>query len=315
MPAAPVGLGVPYGYRATHVWRGPLTGQSVQDVVVASEGPPVTFQGLHSRDIRVLAWDPLAHQWTVAFDAQKVFVQPAGDPGSSNTGPGFGQTPPPTAPMLDPKADVTLGPVRFVQLLPGRAEQLAFSASMNYGGSGVPGVLAVVSFPGGITDVVYTWNGEGLQSWNVADHALAARAEYWTPADAHCCPLTTYTFTIAKRNGFLEETSDSRSWLGVNVKETRPNDWPVTPLRVTSLADKSPASGRLHVGDVLLDVLNAPKKVRSIFDKIVELHPGETAKLLVERGGAKITVSVKLGSQKDAFGQYLEQGDYTAAAL
>lgn len=314
VPPAPVGLGVPYGYRTTHVWRGNLSGQPVQDVIVASEGPPVTFQGFHSRDIRVLVWDPLAHQWSVAFDAQKVLAQPGGDPGSSNTGPGWVPSPPPTTPLLDPKADVYLGPVRLVQLLPGTTQQLAFSAAMNYGGSGVPGVLAVVSFAGGVANVVYTWNGEGLQSWSVANRVLSARAEYWTPADAHCCALTTYAFTIARTRGYLAETSDTRSWLGVTVKETKPNEWPTSPLQVTELSDKSPASGRLRVGDVLLGVLNAPKppkaftgsaQVKSVFDKIILLHPGDTAKLLVERDGSKITVPVRLGSQKDAFGVYL----------
>lgn len=324
VPAAPIGLGVPYGYRTTHVWRGDLSGQSVQDVVVASEGPPATFQGFHSRDIRVLVWDPLAHQWTVAFDAQKTFSLPGGDPGSSNTGPGFVPRPPPTTPLLDPKADVTLGAVRLVQLLPGARHQLAFSASMNYGGSGVPGVLAVISFEGGIADVVYTWNGEGLRSWNVANRVLGARAEYWTPADAHCCALTTYAFTIAQRNGYLRETSDTRSWLGVEVEETKPNDWPVTPLKVTQIADKSPAAGHIRVGDVILDVVNAPKppkafagsaQVKSIFDKVILIPPGGTAKLLVERGGARVVVPVTLGSQKDAFGQFLPENDYKAAAL
>lgn len=324
IPRTPIGLGVPYGYRTTHVWRANLTGQSVPDVVVASEGPPVTFQGFHSRDIRVLAWDPLARQWTVAFDAQKTFAPPpGGDPGSSNTGPGFVPRPT-TTPLLDPKADVTLGAVRFVQLLPGPSQQLAFYASMNYGGSGVPGVLAVVDFAGGVANIVYSWNGEGLQRWNVENRVLSAQAEYWTPADAHCCPLTSYRFTIAKRKGYLEETNDTRSWLGVNVKVTKPDDWPTSPLRVTEIAERSPAAGRLRVGDVLLDVLGAPKppkafagspQVKSIFDKLILLRPGETAKLLVERDGKQIIVPVRLGSQKDAFGQFLDEKDYTAAAL
>jgi hypothetical protein len=325
VPSAPVGLGVPYGYRAIHVWHADLSAPSVQDVVVASEGPPVTSQGFHSRDIRVLVWDPLAHQWTVAFDAQKTFARDGfGDPGASNGGPGYISAPPSKTPLLDPKADVTLGSVRFVQLLQGKRQQLAFSASMSYGGSGVPGVLAVVDFAGGIADVVYTWSGEGLRSWSVANRVLSARAEYWTPADAHCCPITTYTFTIAQRKGYLTETSDSRSWLGVEVKETKPNEWPTSPLQVTQVVDKSPAAGHLRVGDVLLGVANAPKKpkafhgmpqIETVFDELILMHPGQTAKLLVERDGARVVVPVTLGSQKDAFGIYLPANDYTAAAL
>jgi hypothetical protein len=325
VPAAPIALGVPPGYRATHVWRGDLSGQSVQDVVVASEGPPATFQGFHSRDIRVLVWDPLAQGWSVAFDAQKVFpLDVAGDPGASNDGPGSVAAPPPKTPLLDPRADVTLGPVRIVTLLRGTRQQLAFSASMNYGGSGVPGVLAVVDFAGGIADVDYTWSGEGLRSWSVAKRVLSARAEYWTPADAHCCPITTYTFTVARKNGYFAETSDSRSWLGVEVKETKPSEWPTSPLRVTQVVAKSPAAGHLRVGDVLLGVANAPPKpkafhgmpqIKTVFDELILMHPGQTAKLIVERDGARVVVPVTLGSQKDAFGEFLPVNDYTAAAL
>lgn len=176
MPSAPIGLGVPYGYRTTHVWSGDLSGQKVQDVVVASAGPPVTAFGFHSADIRVLLWDPLAHEWSVAFDAQKVYPQLAfEDPGTSNDSPGLGYEGPSTAPILDPKADVGLGNVRLVHLLSGRRDQLAFDASMNYGGSGVPDVLAVVDFKGGLANLAYAWTGEGLMGWSVHNGVLRAR--------------------------------------------------------------------------------------------------------------------------------------------
>lgn len=324
MPAAPVGLGVPYGYRATHVWHGDLSGQKVQDVVVASEGPPVTSQGFHSRDLRVLVWDPLAHRWTAAFDAQKVQENSVGDPGSSNASPGLpGFSAPATAPLLDPKADVTLGPVRLVRLVPGKREQLAFSASMNYGGSGVPGDLAVVDFAGGIANVIYAWTGEGLRSWSVAHRVLSARAEYWTPTDAHCCPITSYRFTVERqKDGYVGETSDGRAWIGVVVHQIDEASGLTGDLRVTELADDSPAAGRLHVGDVLVNVLDAPKPPKgfpastySIFDKVALLHPGDVARLLVERSGMQIVVPVKLGSMRQSFGTFLPKTDYTYAAL
>lgn len=324
VPAAPVGLGVPYGYRATHVWRADLSGQSVPDVIVASAGPPVTAFDYHSADLRVLVWDPLAHQWSVAFDAQKVLPSQfgLGDPGSSNDSPGLSYDGPLTTPLVDPKADAGLGPVRFVQLLPGRRDQLAFEATMNYGGSGVPQVLAVVDFKSGIANVIYTWNGEGLIRWHVTEHALHGQAEYWTPTDAHCCALGRYTFSVAQGKYGVEETGDTRAWLGVVVQQLNESDGLAGGLRVTGFADNAPAAGHLRVGDVILNVLGAPKPPKnfgvnheSIFDKLILMRPGETARLVVDRGGVRIVVAVKLGSMRDSLGTSLPKTDYTYAAL
>jgi hypothetical protein len=322
VPKAPIGLGVPYGYRATHVWRANLSGQSVPDVVVASAGPPVTSFGFHSADIRVLVWDPLAHQWSVAFDAQR--VRPSeftlNDPGGSNWSPGLGFVGPVTMPLIDPKANVSLGPVRFVRLLAGT--QLAFEASMDYGGSGVPQVLAVVDFKDGLANVVYSWNGEGLEGWHVAKHALHARAEYWTPTDAHCCALGRYAFVVAERKYGVEEIRDSRPWLGVVVRELNDADGLAGTLRVVGFTDTAPAKGRLRTGDLIVNVLDAPKLPKdrgvaldSIFDKIILLHPGATVRLLVERDGKRIVVPVTLGSMRDSLGTFLPKTDNTYAAL
>lgn len=323
MPSAPIGLGVPYGYRTTHVWSGDLSGQKVQDVVVASAGPPVTAFGFHSADIRVLLWDPLAHEWSVAFDAQKVYPQLAfEDPGTSNDSPGLGYEGPSTAPILDPKADIGLGNVRLVHLLSGRRDQLAFDASMNYGGSGVPDVLAVVDFKGGLANLAYAWTGEGLMGWSVHNGVLRARAEYWTPTDAHCCPTGRYRFSVANGKYGVGETSDSRPWLGAIVHALNQAEGLAGALRVTGFTDKAPAAGHLRVGDVIVNVLGAPKppensgvQTESIFDKLILMRPGEAARLVVERGGRRIVVPVKLGSMRDSFGTELPKTDYTYGAL
>lgn len=326
IPPAPVGLGVPYGYRATHVWQADLSGQSVPDVIVASAGPPVTSFGFHSADIRVLVWDPLAHEWSVAFDAQKVLPPPeSGDPGSSNSSPGLGFEGPSTIPLLDPKADVGLGTVRFVRFLSGRRSQLVFDASMSYGGSGVPSILAMVDFQGGIASLVYSWTGEELLGWNVENRVLRARAMYWTPTDAHCCALGRYSFAVAEGKYGVDEIRDSRPWLGVVVHALSDNSGLAGRLRITgfaSLDDKAPAAGHLHTGDVILDVLNAPKPPKgtpraeySIFDKVILMRPGETARLLIDRDGRQIVVGVRLGSMRQSLGTFRPKTDYTYAAL
>jgi hypothetical protein len=314
---------VPYGYRTTQVWHADLSGQSLLDVVVASVGPPVTFQGFHSRDIRVLVWDPLAHQWSVAFDAQKVFPHDDfGDPGSSNSSPGLAYEGPSTTPLLDPKADVTLGNVRFVHFLSGSRDQLAFDASNDYGGSGVPGNLAVVDFKGGIANLVYAWSGEELLGWSVRNRVLHARAEYWTPTDAHCCAIAQYRFAVAEAKYGAEETSDSRPWLGAIVHQLNDADGLMGHLRVTGFTDKAPAAGRLRSGDVILGIANAPRPPKgfpaatfSIFDKLILMHPGDVARLLIERQGTRMTVPVTLGSMRESFGTFLPKTDYTYAAF
>jgi hypothetical protein len=322
IPSAPVGLGVPDGYRATQVLHANLTGQAAEDVIVASAGPPVTPLGLHSADIRVLSWDPLAHQWSVSFDAQKVQPNvPFSDPSTTNAPPGLYLPASSPTPLLDPNADVTLGPVRSVRLL-GDHDQLAFSAAMNYGGSGVPAVLAVVDFEHGLANLVYAWNGEGLGSWRVADRVLDARAEYWTPTDAHCCAVTSYAFSMAERKGYLQQTRDSRPWLGAIVQQADTSAGLAGSLRVTGFADKAPAAGKLHTGDVIVDVADAPKPPKgfppdtfSIFDKIALMRVDQVAHLEVERDGKQLTVPVRLGSMRSSFGTTLPKTDYTYAAL
>lgn len=323
-PPAPLALGLPAGYRAKQVLHANLSGGPVPDVVVTSVGPPVTGLDFHSADLRVLEWDPLVHRWAVAFDAQKVVPPPvSSNPGNSNTGPGYYPSSsggPPTTPLLDPKANVTLGPVRFGQLLPGKRRQLVFSASANYGGSGVPAVLAVVDFKDGIANVKYTWSGEGLWNWHLSDGVLHARASYWTPADPHCCAIRTYDFAVKAKQGYLTEIQDQRPWLGITVRELSGAD--KTRLEVLSLADKAPAKGHLEVGDVLVKVLNAPAHRKDIgalaspiFDELSLFDAGQTAKLLVRRHGGDVVVSVPLGSLKDSYGEPLPRNDLAVQAL
>jgi hypothetical protein len=174
-------------------------------------------------------------------------------------------------------------------------------------------VLPISSIAGG---------GEGLSSWQVAGGALIACASYWTPADAHCCPLRDYGFTVRAQHGYLLETRDERPWLGVTVHEVDGAGAMSGPLQVTELADRSPAAGHLQFGDVIGGVLNSPPPpkqsdpaaVASIFDKL-NLLAGDVAKLLVSHNGSQIVVSVPLGSMKDSYGQPLPANDFTIEAL
>ncbi len=76
---------------------------------------------------------------------------------------------------------------------------------------------------------------------------------------------------------------------------------------------------------MILDVSNAPPAgksgqlpaANSIYDKLSRLNAGETARLLVERGGARQTVAVKLGSLADPSSTSLviPANDYSVNAL
>jgi hypothetical protein len=236
-------------------------------------------------DLRILTLDNSVHRWRLAWDAQRAA------PHGWTTG------------LLDPKADVSIGPVRFVHLLADRREQLVFSASNNYFGSGIPMSLNVVDLKNGRARLAYSWNGEILRKWRATNGRLSARAMYWTWNDPHCCALRPYRFTIAKRHGALVETADDRPWLGIGV---RSEPYPAIPLRVVSLAANSPAAGRLRAGDVILKVINAPHPPRGkqpwtgLFDQVGLLRPGAVAVLLVNRNGVLIRVHVKVGSEKNA---------------
>jgi hypothetical protein len=328
VPPPPLARVVRSNYRTLRVYRASLSGGRVPEVVVTSAGPPVGSLSFHSADVQVLYWDSLASRWTVVFDAQKVMPPVTlGGPQASNTGPGYfagnTSTDPPT-PILDPKADVQLGPVRFASILPGNRKQLLFSATTSYGGSGVPVTLAVVDVKDGVANVSYLWDGEGLH-WQLSGSTIRGKSPYWTRADAHCCPSRDYQFALAARGGYITETADQRPFLGVLVRQTGGDGAVSSTLQVTQIADNSPAAGRLLVGDLIVDVANArpsrdtgdPAATDSLYNKLTSLDAGETAQLVVERGGARFTVPVKLGSLRDsnATSLIIPPNDYSLDAL
>ena len=156
----------------------------------------------------------------------------------------------------------------------------------------------------------------------IPERVLRARAQYWTPTDAHCCAIAQYRFAVADGKYGADETSDSRPWLGAIVHQLNDADGLMGHLRVTGLTDKAPAAGRLRSGDVILGIANAPRPPKgfpavtfSIFDKLILMHPGDVARLIIERKGARMTVPVTLGSMRESFGTFLPKTDYTYAAF
>lgn len=312
VPQPPYARVVPPNYRAQRVWRASLTGGPVPEAIISSVGPLTGSLGFHPADLQVLSWDAIARRWTVLFDAEKVINSSYfPSPQTSNSSPQpIAAAASDATPLLDPKANVTLGSVRFARLLPGRGKQLIFSEVANYGGSGVPGELVVVNFHGGIANVAYVWSGDGGAKFRIeGTRIVATAAEFWTSSDAHCCAARSYRFTVGvTKMNYLAELSDQRPWLGVYLQPLDSNQPQDSPVRVVGVVDGSPAASVLRPGDVLLALKNAPKTRNSvndllgpvIYDQIATLDAGQVADLLVSRNGVQIALTVKLGSLNDA---------------
>jgi len=330
VPRPPYARVVPPGYRAQRVWRASLTGGAVPEAIISSVGPLTGSLGFHPADLQVLSWDAIARRWTVLFDAEKVIDSAFySSPQTSNKSPeplstaGSNDT----TPLFDPKANVTLGAIRFAQLLPGKGRQLVFSEFSNYGGSGVPGELVVVDFRGGVANLAYEWSGDGgVSHFRVeGNRIVATAAEFWTSSDPHCCAARSYQFTVGRsgKTNYLSELSDQRPWLGAYLQPLTGND-PNSPVRVLGVVAGSPAASVLKPGDILLSLKNAPKTRNAaanllgpaIYDQIVTLNAGQTADFLVSRNGAQIALTVKLGSLRDAsVMNALPPNNYTVSTL
>ena len=307
IPPPPIGKLLPRGYKADEVLKANLTDGPVPETVVTSVGPPAGDIGLQPATIQVLSWDDSDKRWTVLFDAQKGNAPDTNGPRTSNGGPAlYGSLDRDPTPILDREADIQLELVDFAPLLGTTRDQMVFSARLNYGGSGVPQVLAVVDFKDAKAKVLYLWRGEHLEP-RIEGDRIYARSSYWTRADSHCCPSRQYGFVVGRRGKSVDVLEDSRPYLGVLVRE-QGEYFGEGPLEVLEIADGAPAEGRLRVGDVLLDVENAPKQEspggdrQPLYNKVTAFDAGQTARLVIRRDGVERTIKVKLGSLKDGYG-------------
>jgi len=307
---------VPLNYVVKKVWYANLTGQAVPDAVVSSKGPAVGELGFHPAELQVVAWDPIAKRWNVAFDGQKVkaLQQQYGTIVSNE----YVTYPPdivqqPTA-IIDPTADGNVGQVAFVRFGSEKTPDLVFTTTQSVGGSGTPGNLVVVGFQGGEANIRYLWFGDGGVGFRVVgsgpSQTLDASAEFWTPVDAHCCPIRTYAFVVgAGGEQGITSIRDDRAWLGLLVKAVRENE-SNSPLEVVDVVAGSPAAALFRKGDTITSLVNAPKSENqgalgpALIDQIALLKAGTTASFRVIGASSETnTVTVKLGSLIDPSAQ------------
>jgi len=183
----------------------------------------------------------------------------------------------------------------------------------------------VVGFHGGVADLAYFWSGDGGVRYRLGTESrtpvIRARESYWTPSDAHCCPIRSYAFTVGRHNdGSVAELSDERPWLGAVVRPVDVND-NASPLQIVDVVTGSPAVGKIEKGDVLSAVGNARRRGAQyaigpvLYDQFAKLSAGDTVRLHLLRHGAPVAVTLTLGSLNDASvgAAYVPTNDLVAA--
>lgn len=305
---------VPPNYRIEKVRYAQLSGQEVPEAVVVSKGPAVGEFGFHPAQLQVISWDPASERWNVVFDAQKVeqFQQQFGTAFSNQYVSATPEFTAEAAPLLDKTAEGEVQELEFVRF--GDSTDLVFTTIQNYGGSGSPGSLVVVGFEDGEANVRYLWFGDGGVGFRVkrsfmGGAKLQASAQFWTPVDAHCCPIRDYSFTVAEdSSGTITSVEDDRPWLGLFVKAQAELESD-SALDVVDVVQGSPAASLFREGDVITELVDAMTSEDlglngpAIIDQLALLKAGDSATFRVSRGSSVIEVTAQLGSLIDESAQ------------
>jgi hypothetical protein len=309
---------VPANYVVNSISYATLTGQATPDAVVVSKGPAGGDFGFHPAELQVISWDPIAKRWNVIYDAQKdkEFQQQFGTSGSNEYITSPPDLPADSTPILDRTAEGDVSKVAFVRFGSGKRLDLVFSTTQTYGGSGSPGNIVVIDFEGGEANLRYLWYGDGGAGFRVvgsgANQTLAASAQFWTPVDAHCCPVRSYSFVVGEdAEQMITSLRDDRPWLGLFVKaqqEMTSN----SPLEVVDVVNGSPAASLFQVGDVITKIVGAKVSKdqgllgSALVDQLALEKAGSSVTFRIERGGTTKTLTVKLGSYVDSSAQSAE---------
>jgi S1-C subfamily serine protease len=171
----------------------------------------------------------------------------------------------------------------------------------------------VIGFEGGEANLRYLWFGDGGVGFDVvgsgASQTLDASARFWTPVDAHCCPVREYSFVVGESaDHTITSLRDDRPWLGlfVRAQEESASD---SPLEVVDVVDASPAASLFQEGDVITTLVGAKTSEdqgllgSALVDQLALERAGSTVTFRIDRGGVTKTVTAKLGSYVDSSAQ------------
>jgi PDZ domain len=306
---------VPANYVVQKIRYAKLSSQSVPDAVVVSKGPAVGDLGFHPAELQVVSWDGIAERWNIIYDAQKdkEFQEQFGTSTSNEYITSPPDSPAASSPILDPAADGDVNQIAFVRFESGKSTDLVFTTTQSYGGSGVPGNLVVLGFDSGEASLRYLWFGDGGAGFKVvgsgANQTLAASSQFWTPVDAHCCPVRAYSFVVGEdAEHTITSLRDDRPWLGLLVKAQQENVSD-SPLEVVDVVDGSPAAALFRKGDVITEIIGATVSKNqgllgsALVDQLALEKAGSAASFRVQRGSGAITLTVDLGSYVDPSAQ------------
>lgn len=309
---------VPKNYVVQKIQYAMLNGKTTQDAVVVSKGPATGDMGFHPAELQVVAWDALAERWNVIYDAQKdkEFQQQFGVTVSNQYVSSTPDLETASTPVLDPTADGDVTQIAFVRFGSEKKLDLVFSTTQNYGGSGSPGNLVVIGFDKGEANLRYLWFGDGGASFIVsglgAKQTLAASSRFWTPVDAHCCPVRDYSFVIGESaDHTITSLRDDRPWLGLFVSAVEENE-SNSPLEVVEVVDGSPAASLFQQGDVITEIVGAKTSEdqgllgSALVDQLALEKAGSNVTFRIDRRGTMKTVTVELGSYVDSSAQSAE---------
>ena len=299
---------VPANYVVKKIRYAKLSSESVSDAVVVSKGPAVGDLGFHPAELQVLSWDKIAERWNVVYDAQKdkEFQQQFGTTTSNQYVSPTPELSAASTPLLDKTADGDVNQIAFVRFGSEKRADLVFATRQSYGGSGSPGDLVVIGFEGGQANLRYLWFGDGGAGFKVvgtgANQTLAASSQFWTPVDAHCCPVRAYSFVVGENaEHTITSQSDDRPWLGLYVKAQQEMQSD-SLLDVVDVVEGSPAASLFQQGDVITEIVGAKVSKdqgllgSALVDQLALEKAGSSVTFRIERGGAAKTVTVKLGS-------------------
>jgi len=306
---------VPANYVVKTIRYAKLSNQSVPDAVVVSKGPTVGALGFHPAELQVISWDRIAERWNVVFDAQKdkEYQQQFGTTVSNQYVSPTPDLPAASTPILDRTAGGDVNQIAFVRFGSEKRADLVFTTTQTYGGSGVPGNLVVIGFAGGEASLRYLWFGDGGAGFKVvgagANRTLAASAQFWTPVDAHCCPVREYSFVVGEdAEHTITSLRDDRPWLGLFVRAQQESA-SASPLDVVDVVDGSPAASLFQKGDVITGIVDAKVSKNqgllgsALVDQLALEKAGSTVSFRVQRGSATKKVTVELGSYADSSAQ------------
>lgn len=281
---------------------------SVPDVVVSSSGPGLDpsrpVQG-GTQDVQILRWDALAKQWAQIFDAATDVVTPE----ILDSGNSASVTPSVAQPLLDQTHPVSGVWTRQVDMAKNHPLLIVYGidAATNH----PPGIVGLVSVPTqGTPEVTYYSIRAGMFRPTIegrpGQQRVTLRAEYFTDADAECCPVRDFTQTLGPDpvnfalTSAVQVVQDNRPWMGADVTTD-----PTTPgaVIVVGTAPGSPASASLRVLDHIVGVETPPSsssgKTPGVLDDVGRRHPGDHITLSVTRAGRDLRIPVTLSSLID----------------